>query len=83
MRRESDIAKADALPRDFLDKYYGGSVNFRGMMGLRSASVVIDALRRYQAAGVTDLCIWLVGKNQVKQLEPFMREVLPAVAAWG
>ena len=64
--REGDIAKAEVLTRDFLDKYYGGSVNFRGMMGLPSASAVIDVLRRYQATGATDLCIPLVGQNQVE-----------------
>jgi alkanesulfonate monooxygenase SsuD/methylene tetrahydromethanopterin reductase-like flavin-dependent oxidoreductase (luciferase family) len=79
VRMESDVAKAESMTRDFLDKYYGGGVNFRGMMGLGPAANVIDVLRRYQAAGVTDLCIRLVGDDQVTQLEQFIAEVLPAV----
>jgi alkanesulfonate monooxygenase SsuD/methylene tetrahydromethanopterin reductase-like flavin-dependent oxidoreductase (luciferase family) len=79
VRIESDVAKAEALTRDFLDKYYGGGVNFRGMMGLGPAAAVIDVLRRYQEASVTDLCIRLVGNDQVAQLEQFIRDVLPAV----
>ncbi len=77
VRLESDVAKAESLTRDFLDKYYGGGVNFRGMMGLGPATAVADVLRRYQTAGVTDLCIRLVGDDQVAQLEQFIREVLP------
>ena len=79
VRIESDVAKAEALTRDFLDKYYGGGVNFRGMMGLGPAANVIDVIRRYEAAGVTDLCVRLVGEDQVAQLEQFIGEVLPAV----
>ncbi|MBM3341903.1 MAG: LLM class flavin-dependent oxidoreductase [Betaproteobacteria bacterium] len=74
---ENDVAKAEAMTADFLDKYYGGGVNFRGMMGLGPAAAVADVLERYKAAGVTDLCIRLVGENQVAQLQRFIAEVLP------
>lgn len=79
VRLESDIGKAEALTRDFLDKYYGGGVNFRGMMGLGPAAAVIDVMKRYEAAGVTDLCVRLVGEDQVAQLQRFIGEVLPAL----
>jgi hypothetical protein len=49
-------------------------------MGLGPAGAVIDALRGYAAAGVTDLCVRLVGDDQRDQLERFTREVLPALA---
>ena len=79
IRLESDVAKAESMTRDFLEKYYGGGVNFRGMMGLGPASAVIDVIKRYEAAGVTDLCLRLVGEDQVAQLEQFIRDVLPAL----
>ena len=74
---ENDSAKAESRTRDFLEKYYGGGVNFRGMMGLGPAPVVAEVIQRYQGAGVSDLCIRLVGENQVAQMEKFVREVLP------
>jgi hypothetical protein len=49
------------------------------MMGLGPASAVIDVMKRYEAAGVTDLCVRLVGEDQVAQLQQFIREVLPAL----
>jgi alkanesulfonate monooxygenase SsuD/methylene tetrahydromethanopterin reductase-like flavin-dependent oxidoreductase (luciferase family) len=79
VRLENDIATAESTTREFLDKYYGGGVNFRGMMGLGPASAVIDVVKRYEAAGVTDLCVRLVGDDQVAQLEQFIRKVLPAL----
>ena len=79
IRLENDVAKAESMTRDFLEKYYGGGVNFRGMMGLGPASAVIDVIKRYETAGVTDLCLRLVGEDQVVQLERFIRDVLPAV----
>ena len=81
VRLEDDAAKAEALTHEFLEKYYGGGVNFRGMMGLGPASTVIDVLKRYEAAGVTDLCIRLVGEDQVAQLEQLIAQVLPALAS--
>jgi hypothetical protein len=48
-------------------------------MGLGPASVVIETIRRYAAAGATDLCIRFIGNDQVAQLERFTDEVLPAV----
>ena len=68
------------LTRDFLEKYYGGGVNYRGLMGLGPAAAVIDTLKRYEAAGVTDLCVRFAGADQVEQLERFTREVAPAFA---
>ena len=50
VRLENDAAKAEALTTDFLNKYYGGGVNFRGMMGLGPASAVIDVLNDAFAA---------------------------------
>jgi alkanesulfonate monooxygenase SsuD/methylene tetrahydromethanopterin reductase-like flavin-dependent oxidoreductase (luciferase family) len=79
IRLEHDVAKAESLTHDFLEKYYGGGVNFRGMMGLGPASAVIDVMKRYEAARVTDLCIRLVGEDQVAQLQQFIRDVLPAI----
>jgi alkanesulfonate monooxygenase SsuD/methylene tetrahydromethanopterin reductase-like flavin-dependent oxidoreductase (luciferase family) len=74
---ENDVAKAETTTREFLDKYYGGGVNFRGMMGLGPAAAVADVIRRYQAAGVTDLCVRLVGENQVAQMHKFVEAVVP------
>ena len=79
IRLEDDAAKAESLTHEFLEKYYGGGVNFRGMMGLGPASAVVEVLKRYEAAGVTDLCIRLVGEDQVAQLEQLIADVLPAM----
>lgn len=76
---ENDTARAETLTHDFLEKYYGGGVNFRGMMGLGSATAVAEVLQRYEAVGVSDLCIRLVGENQVAQMRKFVDEVLPLV----
>jgi hypothetical protein len=43
--------------------------------------VVIETLRRYATAGVTDLCIRFIGTDQQAQLERFTAEVLPALHA--
>jgi alkanesulfonate monooxygenase SsuD/methylene tetrahydromethanopterin reductase-like flavin-dependent oxidoreductase (luciferase family) len=79
IRLEDNVAKAESLTHDFLEKYYGGGVNFRGMMALGPAAAVIDVMKRYEAAGVTDLCIRLVGEDQVAQLQQFISDVLPAL----
>jgi len=81
VRLEDDAAKAEALTRDFLQKYYGGGVNYRGLMGLGPASAVIEVLRRYERAGVTDLCVRFAGTDQLAQLGKFVAEVLPTFAA--
>ena len=47
----------------------------KGPMG---PSLEIDTLKRYEAAGVTDLCIRFAGTDQVAQLEQFIHEVVPA-----
>jgi alkanesulfonate monooxygenase SsuD/methylene tetrahydromethanopterin reductase-like flavin-dependent oxidoreductase (luciferase family) len=78
---EDNVARAETLTREFLDKYYGGGVNFRGMMGLGPVAAVVDVLKRYEAAGVSDLCVRLVGENQVAQMRKFVTDVLPAFAA--
>lgn len=80
VRIEDDAARAEALTRDFLQKYYGGGVNFRGLMGLGPATAVVDTLKRYEAAGVTDLCVRFAGTDQRAQLEQFIRDVVPAFA---
>lgn len=80
VRIENDAARAEREMRDFLTKYYGGGVNYRGLMGLGPASAVVDALRRYQEAGVTDLCVRFAGLDQQAQLDQFIEQVLPAFA---
>lgn len=80
VRIENDAARAEAVTRAFLEKYYGGGVNYRGLMGLGPAAAVVDSLKRYEAAGVTDLCVRFAGTDQVAQLEQFIRDVFPAFA---
>jgi hypothetical protein len=48
-------------------------------MGLGPKDAVIAALGQYAAAGVTDLCIRLIGDDQLAQLERFTADVLPAL----
>jgi alkanesulfonate monooxygenase SsuD/methylene tetrahydromethanopterin reductase-like flavin-dependent oxidoreductase (luciferase family) len=81
VRIEADAASAERETRAFLERYYGGGVNFRGLMGLGPAAAVIEVLERYRAAGVTDLCIRFAGEDQVAQLERFIAEVLPEFQA--
>jgi alkanesulfonate monooxygenase SsuD/methylene tetrahydromethanopterin reductase-like flavin-dependent oxidoreductase (luciferase family) len=80
VRLDDDVARAERTTREFLATYYGGGVHMRGLMGLGQADAVVGALRRYADAGVTDLCVRLVGDDQQAQLERFTKEVLPAVA---
>lgn len=77
VRIEPDAAKAERDTRAFLDRYYGGGVNYRGLMGLGPAAAVIETLKRYETAGVTDLCIRFAGEDQRAQLEQFIADVLP------
>src|SRR5436190_4017639 len=79
VRMEDDPSVAERVTAEFLATYYGGGVHSRGTMGLGPAEVVIAALRRYAAAGVTDLCIRFVGDDQLAQLERFTTDVLPAL----
>jgi len=83
VRLDDDVATAERVTTRFLTTYYGGDVHERGLMGLGPAPVVIDALRRYVAAGVTDLCIRFVGDDQLAQLDRFTAEVLPAFQTEG
>ena len=78
VRLENDVTRAETLTREFLEKYYGGGVNYRGLMGLGPAPAVIETLKRYEAAGVTDLCLRFAGADQVAQIDQFIRDVLPA-----
>jgi alkanesulfonate monooxygenase SsuD/methylene tetrahydromethanopterin reductase-like flavin-dependent oxidoreductase (luciferase family) len=78
VRLEDDVATAERVTDEFLAAYYGGDVHERGLMGLGPAEVVISALRAYEAAGVTDVCVRFSGDDQRQQLERFAREVLPA-----
>lgn len=80
VRIEEDAGKAEALTADFLEKYYGGGVNYRGLMGLGPPASVIETLKRYESAGVTDLCIRFAGVDQLPQLERFIRDIAPAFA---
>ncbi len=79
VRLEDDARTAERVTAEFLATYYGGDVHQRGTMGLGPADAVITALRRYAAAGVTDLCIRFVGDDQLAQLERFTADVLPAL----
>ena len=81
VRLDDDVRTAERVTTEFLATYYGGGVHSRGTMGLGPADVVIAALRRYAAQGVTDLCIRFVGDDQLAQLERFTTEVLPALRA--
>ena len=81
VRLDDDARAAERRTADFLATYYGGGVHQRGTMGLGPASAVLEALRRYAAAGATDLCIRFVGDDQLAQLERFTTEVLPALRA--
>ena len=80
VRIEDDAARAESVTAAFLKKYYGGGVNFRGLMGLGAPAAVVDTLKRYEAAGVTDVCIRFAGTDTCKQLERFVRDVKPALA---
>src|SRR5262249_33145823 len=79
VRLEDDPRTAERVTTEFLATYYGGGVHSRGTMGLGPPDVVIAALRRYAAAGVTDLCIRFVGDDQLAQFERFTADVLPAL----
>ena len=79
VRMDDDPAEAERYTTEFLATYYGGGVHSRGTMGLGPKEVVIEALSRYAAAGVTDLCVRFVGDDQQAQLERFTAEVLPAL----
>jgi alkanesulfonate monooxygenase SsuD/methylene tetrahydromethanopterin reductase-like flavin-dependent oxidoreductase (luciferase family) len=79
VRLEDDVRTAERATAEFLAAYYGGGVHQRGTMGLGPADVVIATLRRYAAAGVTDLCIRFAGDDQLAQFERFTAEVLPAL----
>lgn len=77
VRLDDDPRVAERMTTEFLATYYGGGVHSRGTMGLGPAEVVAAALRRYAAAGATDLCLRFVGDDQLAQLERFTAEVLP------
>jgi alkanesulfonate monooxygenase SsuD/methylene tetrahydromethanopterin reductase-like flavin-dependent oxidoreductase (luciferase family) len=79
VRMEDDPREAERVTEKFLATYYGGGVHSRGTMGLGPADVVLAALGRYAAAGVSDLCIRFVGDDQLAQLERFTAEVWPAI----
>ena len=83
VRIEQDAAKAEALTRDFLQQYYGGGgggANLKGMMGLGPAPAVVETFKRYEEAGVTDLCVRFAGTDQLSQLDQFIQHVTPAFA---
>ena len=75
VRMEDDPEAARRVTTEFLATYYGGGVHSRGLMGLGPASVVLEVLERYAAAGVTDLCLRFAGEDQQAQLERFLQEV--------
>ena len=79
VRLDDDPRTAERVTTEFLATYYGGGVHSRGTMGLGPADAVIAALRRYTAAGATDLCLRFVGDDQLAQLERFTADVLPVL----
>jgi len=79
VRMDDDVSTAERVTAEFLRNYYGGDVHERGLMGLGPKDAVIAALGQYAAAGVTDLCIRLIGDDQLAQLERFTTDVLPAL----
>ena len=79
VRMEDDSRTAERVTAEFLAIYYGGGVHSRGTMGLGPADVVLAALQRYAAAGVTDVCVRFVGDDQLAQLERFTTEVWPGL----
>jgi alkanesulfonate monooxygenase SsuD/methylene tetrahydromethanopterin reductase-like flavin-dependent oxidoreductase (luciferase family) len=81
VRIENDGAKAETATREFLQKYYGGGVNYHGLMGLGPPAAVVETLQRYEKAGVTDICIRFAGTDQLSQLERFIQDVAPAFAS--
>ena len=78
VRIEDDSATAQQVNEAFLLAYYGPRMRERGTVGLGPSDAVIDALRQYEAAGVTDVCVRFAGDGQLAQLDRFTREVLPA-----
>ncbi len=78
VRIADDVARAEADTQKFLQEYYGGGVNYRGLMGLGPAAKVVETLKLYEAAGVTELCVRFAGTDQIAQLEQFIRDVAPA-----
>lgn len=80
VRLEDDAARAETITADFLRAYYGANIGVRGLMGLGPAAAVIETLKTFEEAGVTDLCIRFAGLDTVPQLERFIREVAPAFA---
>jgi len=81
VRIADDVARAEADTQKFLQEYYGGGVNYRGLMGLGPAAKVVETLKLYEAAGVTELCVRFAGTDQIAQLEQFIRDVAPAFVA--
>ena len=80
VRIDDDEARAAATTTEFLKKYYGGGVSHGGLMGLGPPARAIGMLKRYEAAGVTDVCIRFAGADQRAQLERFVSDVVPAFA---
>ena len=81
VRIADDVARAEADTQKFLQEYYGGGVNYRGLMGLGPAAKVVETLKLYEAAGVTELCVRFAGTDQIAQFEQFIRDVAPAFVA--
>ena len=71
----------EAIAREFLDNYYGGSVHFHGMMGSGPALAGADGVRRYQAAGVADRCLRLLGEDLLVRSRRFACDV-PPLQGW-
>jgi alkanesulfonate monooxygenase SsuD/methylene tetrahydromethanopterin reductase-like flavin-dependent oxidoreductase (luciferase family) len=78
VRIEDEASRAEEITGEFLKKYYGGGVNYHGLMGLGPAAKVVDTLKRYETAGVTDLCVRFAGTDQLAQLERFIKDVMPS-----
>lgn len=80
IRLDADPQAALATTNEFLAKYYGTPAqDHGGLMALGPPEHAVDLLRRYAAAGVTDLCIRFAGDDQRDQVEKFITDVVPAV----
>ena len=77
VRLDDDVARAEATTATFIRQYYGTAMNHPGLMGLGPADKVIEILKRYEIAGVTDLCIRFAGTDQIAQMEQFIEQVVP------
>jgi alkanesulfonate monooxygenase SsuD/methylene tetrahydromethanopterin reductase-like flavin-dependent oxidoreductase (luciferase family) len=81
VRFENDVRTAERRTGSSSPPTTGAASTCAAPWALGPPDAVIDALRRYAAAGVTDLCLRFVGDDQFQQFERFTAEVLPALTS--